>query len=76
MTAPTLTTPADKDDHVLASAMEVLEGARHACTADAREWPARNYSTRIVPPKHARKGVQMSSTCGPKGRIGRIGWQC
>eukprot|EP00959_Pyramimonas_sp_CCMP1952_P287156 6005238-Pyramimonas_sp.AAC.1 len=40
MAAPMLITPADKDDDVLASAMEASESIRNARAADAREWPA------------------------------------
>eukprot|EP00959_Pyramimonas_sp_CCMP1952_P416854 8733372-Pyramimonas_sp.AAC.1 len=36
-TAPMLITPADNDDGVLASAMKVSEGIRHARANDARE---------------------------------------
>eukprot|EP00959_Pyramimonas_sp_CCMP1952_P414023 8674290-Pyramimonas_sp.AAC.1 len=31
---------ASDDDGVLASVMKVLERVRHACAADAQEWPA------------------------------------
>eukprot|EP00959_Pyramimonas_sp_CCMP1952_P183363 3833585-Pyramimonas_sp.AAC.1 len=40
MTAPMLITPASNDDHVVASAMKVLEGVRHASAAGALKWPA------------------------------------
>eukprot|EP00959_Pyramimonas_sp_CCMP1952_P188278 3937300-Pyramimonas_sp.AAC.1 len=56
MTAPMLITPADNDDHVLAAVMKVLEIARYARVADAREWPAWYYLARTGPPQHARKG--------------------
>eukprot|EP00959_Pyramimonas_sp_CCMP1952_P339012 7099497-Pyramimonas_sp.AAC.1 len=54
---------AGDDDGAFASVMQVLEGIRNALAADAREWLARYFLTRIVPSQHARKGVRTISTC-------------
>eukprot|EP00959_Pyramimonas_sp_CCMP1952_P064158 1340243-Pyramimonas_sp.AAC.1 len=70
MTAPMLTTSADHDDDVFASAMKVWGSVRHARAADAREGSAWYYFT--ATPQHARKGVRMSSTCGARSLFGRL----
>eukprot|EP00959_Pyramimonas_sp_CCMP1952_P200886 4201551-Pyramimonas_sp.AAC.1 len=54
MAAPMLSSPADNDGDVLASATAILRGVRRARAADAREWQARRYLARIVPPSPAR----------------------
>eukprot|EP00959_Pyramimonas_sp_CCMP1952_P302076 6320729-Pyramimonas_sp.AAC.1 len=69
MTAPTLITPADNDDDVVASGMKVSEGTRHARAADARGMMRRGSRP---PFQRARKGARMNSTCGAGGPSGRV----